>query len=462
MKKQTVRKRFLRRFFCEYFDLNRSKEKDEITIESIKKGVEFKGPSLWILMCATFIASLGLNVNSTAVIIGAMLISPLMGPIMGIGLAMGQNDFELMKKSLKNFAITTSLSITTATIYFYFTPLNEVQSELLARTSPTIYDIFIALWGGMAGIIALATKDKGNVIPGVAIATALMPPLCTAGFGLATGNLMYSAGAFYLYFINTVFISLATFIGVRIMKFPRKEFIDKQKERIVKRYIITTVVVTMCPAIYLTYNIVQETIYKKKADKFISKELVLPETQILSKEISTSPKEIKLVVMGKEIPEERIQEIKMKMSHYDLSSTKLYIYQNIKNGEVGIDNIKKMVLEDFYKNSEEKIAAQELKIDSLNKLLYEYNNNTRTDQKLASEVKVLYKQVESLALTSSIRFQTDNLKADTLVYAIINCKDKMTEDNKNTLKEWLKARTECPKLEMIITTNKNERGTREM
>lgn len=207
------RKKYLiRKFYDDYLDLNKSMEDEQLTVESIRNGVEFRGANLWILVFATFIASLGLNVNSTAVIIGAMLISPLMGPIMGVGLAIGINDFELMKRSLKSYFIATVFSVTTATIYFAFTPLDEVQSELLARTSPTIYDVFIALVGGLAGIVAVATKEKGNVIPGVAIATALMPPLCTAGFGLATGNLLYFLGAFYLYFINSVFISLATFL----------------------------------------------------------------------------------------------------------------------------------------------------------------------------------------------------------------------------------------------------------
>ena len=195
------RKKYLiRKFYDDYLDLNKSMEDEQLTVESIRNGVEFRGANLWILVFATFIASLGLNVNSTAVIIGAMLISPLMGPIMGVGLAIGINDFELMKRSLKSYFIATVFSVTTATIYFAFTPLDEVQSELLARTSPTIYDVFIALVGGLAGIVAVATKEKGNVIPGVAIATALMPPLCTAGFGLATGNLLYFLGAFYLYF----------------------------------------------------------------------------------------------------------------------------------------------------------------------------------------------------------------------------------------------------------------------
>lgn len=231
---------YIKQFFGEYLDLRKDKDNEALIVESIRNGVEFKGTNLWILIFAIFIASLGLNVNSTAVIIGAMLISPLMGPIMGVGLAIGQNDFELLKRSLKSYLVATVFSVITSTIYFSLTPLDEVQSELLARTSPTIYDVLIALCGGLAGIIALSTKEKGNVIPGVAIATALMPPLCTAGFGLATGNLLYFLGAFYLYFINSVFISLATFIGVRVMHFQRKEFVDKEREKLVKKYMLNS------------------------------------------------------------------------------------------------------------------------------------------------------------------------------------------------------------------------------
>ena len=188
----------IKNYIKELFDLRKSKENEELTVISIRNGVVFKGPNLWVLIFAIFIASLGLNVNSTAVIIGAMLISPLMGPIMGFGLAVGISDFELLKQSFRSYLLTTFISVVASTLYFSLTPLNEVQSELLARTTPNIYDVLIALFGGLAGIIALSTKDKGNVIPGAAIATALMPPLCTAGFGLATGNIYYFLGAFYL------------------------------------------------------------------------------------------------------------------------------------------------------------------------------------------------------------------------------------------------------------------------
>ena len=208
----------IRDFFVRNFDVRQEKEDELETIESIKKGIEFKGTNLWVLIFATFVASLGLNTNSTAVIIGAMLISPLMGPIMGFGLGLGISDFDLIKRSFRNFATATVFSVITSTLFFLISPISEAQSELLARTQPTVYDVLIAFFGGLAGIVASSTKSKGNVIPGVAIATALMPPLCTAGFGLASGNLYYFFGAFYLYFINTVFISLATYVVVRLLK----------------------------------------------------------------------------------------------------------------------------------------------------------------------------------------------------------------------------------------------------
>jgi uncharacterized hydrophobic protein (TIGR00271 family) len=218
-------------FFKEIFDLQEGKEEEYNTIETIKKGIEFKGTNLWVLIFAIFIASIGLNVNSTAVIIGAMLISPLMGPIMGLGLGLGIYDFELIKKSLKNLTIAVVISLTTSSLYFLLTPLREAQSEILARTYPTIWDVFIAFLGGLAGIIAITRKDKGNAIPGVAIATALMPPLCTAGYGIASGNFLFFLGAFYLFFINSVFISLSTFLIVRFLKFPQINFVDLKLEK---------------------------------------------------------------------------------------------------------------------------------------------------------------------------------------------------------------------------------------
>lgn len=443
-------KYLIKGFIEKYLDLNKNKEDEQLTVETIRNGVEFKGANLWILIFATFIASLGLNVNSTAVIIGAMLISPLMGPIMGVGLAIGQNDFELLKRSLKNYLVATLFSVITATLYFSFTPLNEVQSELLARTSPTIYDVFIALFGGMSGIVALSTKEKGNVIPGVAIATALMPPLCTAGFGLATGNLLYFLGAFYLYFINSVFISLATVIGVRVMHFQLKAFVDKEREKMVKRYIVLIALGTMIPAVYLTYGIVKETFYQSAANHFISKEMDFPETQVLDRKISYDTKEIRVVLIGKEVPEDRIVEARSKLKDYKLNNTKLVVFQGVNNSTADISNIRSMVMEDFYRNSEKELASQKQKIDSLEKIVQLHKETGMADMKIASEMKVLFPAVNTLAMTQTLKLNIEAVQTDTVTYVILGCEKAPSATEKKKMSEWLKTRTGAKKLKLIV------------
>lgn len=440
----------IKKFLNEYLDLRKDKYNELETIESIRKGVEFKGANLWILIFAIFMASLGLNVNSTAVIIGAMLISPLMGPIMGIGLAVGLNDFELMKRSLKSFLITTAFSVATATIYFLFTPLNEAQSELLARTSPTIYDVFIALFGGLAGVVALSTKDKGNVIPGVAIATALMPPLCTAGFGLATGNLIYFLGAFYLYFINSVFISVATFIGVRVMHFQRKEFVDKAKEKKVRQYIVLLVVLTMCPAIYLTVGIVKSTFFESAANNFINKELNFQNTQILDRKISYEKREIKVVLIGTEVPDASIALARDKMKEYKLEKTTLIVHQGMNNEGVDISSIRAMVMEDFYKNSEQRLLEQQKKITLLESSLQTYKGYDELSKQLVPELQVLYPSTKSLSISRTVEMNVDSLRADTLILAVMKFDRILKSAEKDKISEWLKARLKADKLKLIV------------
>lgn len=441
----------VRRFFSEYLDLRKNKDNEALTVESICNGVEFKGANLWILIFAILIASLGLNVNSTAVIIGAMLISPLMGPIMGVGLAIGQDNFELLKRSLKSYLVATVFSVITATLYFSLTPLNEVQSELLARTSPTIYDVLIALCGGLAGIIALSTKEKGNVIPGVAIATALMPPLCTAGFGLATGNLLYFLGAFYLYFINSVFISLATFIGVRVMHFQRKEFVDKERGRLVKRYIIIVTLATMCPAIYLTYGIVKNTIYEASANRFINEELDFGDTQVIDRKISFEKKEIRVVLIGNEVTETEIAAAKDNLKHFNLADTRLVVLQGMNNESMDIGSIKAQVMEDFYKNSEKRLLEQQARIRSLENELDAYAAYNAVDKNIMTELKVLYPTARSIAMAKAVELQADSTRADTLAIALVKFSGKKPDTNEQgKIAQWLKARIGAKRLELVV------------
>ena len=440
----------IKNYIKEFFDLRKSKENEELTIESIRHGVIFKGTNLWVLIFAIFIASLGLNVNSTAVIIGAMLISPLMGPIMGFGLAVGISDFELLKQSFKSYLLTTFISVVTSTLYFSLTPLNEVQSELLARTSPTIYDVLIALFGGLAGIIAVSTKEKGNVIPGAAIATALMPPLCTAGFGLATGNIFYFLGAFYLYFINSVFISFATYLGVRFMHFKRKDFVDKQREQMVRRYIIALVLATMCPAFYLTYGIVKTTFYEASANSFIAKEFDFEHTQVISRKISYDEKEIRVVLVGNELTQPELDKVHNSLKHYNLEDTKLTIVQGMNSDNLDMGMLKAQVMEDFYKDSEERLQEQQEEILRLRNELRNYTTYHQLNQQIVPELKVLYPQVESVSLSQMEVLTVDSMQKDTLIMVLMGLKEEMNAVQMQQMQEWLKTRTGAKKMKLVV------------
>ena len=441
---------FIKDFFNQYFDLRKDKDDEKVIMESIRSGVEFRGANLWILIFAIFVASLGLNVNSTAVIIGAMLISPLMGPIIGMGLAVGINDFELLKRSMKSYALATVTSVVTATIYFALTPLDEAQSELLARTSPSIYDVLIALFGGLAGIVALSTKDKGNVLPGVAIATALMPPLCTAGYGLATGQLIYFLGAFYLYFINSVFISLATFLGTRFLHFSKKQFVDKEREKKVKNSIIALVIITMCPAFFMTYSIVRSTIYNSNANSFINNVLNFPNTRVINREIDYEDKSIQVVLFGNEVPETQIAHARDQLKKYKLQNTQLSIIQGVNSDSIDVKSLRSMVMEDFYKDNVERSEKQKAEIAQLKNELEQYTRYNALDNSIIPELKVLYPHAESISLSYAVETEVGTQQRDTLTLAFMRFSPLPKANEREKITEWLKARTGAKKIKLII------------
>ena len=400
----------IKAFFARIFDVRQEKEDEQETIDSIKKGVEFKGTNLWVLIFATFIASLGLNTNSTAVIIGAMLISPLMGPIMGFGLGLGISDFELIKRSFRNFAIATVFSVITSFIYFLISPISEAQSELLARTQPTLYDVLIAFFGGLAGIVASSTKSKGNVIPGVAIATALMPPLCTAGFGLATGNLYYFFGAFYLFFINSVFISLATYLVVRVLKYPKKVFLDKDHEKRVTRYVGIIVIFTIVPSLFLSYRLVKTTYFNQQVLNYVNTELAFPNTQILSKTITNTSdkKEIKVVLIGDNVSDSTIESARNRLPNYGLKDVSLVVQQGFSEQETDINKLKSLLMQDLYKNSEQVLRTQAMQIDSLQRELKSYHDDRLLAEQIKPEVKVLFPFVREISCTHTCLIPVDS------------------------------------------------------
>ena len=442
-------------FIEEYLDVRRDKSDESEAVKSIREGVEMKGATIWILIAAILLASLGLNVNSTAVIIGAMLISPLMGPIMGVGLAIGLGDFDLMKRSFKNYLVVTLFSVVTATLFFLISPsVSDGQSELLARTSPTIYDVFIALFGGAAGFIALSTTKKGSVIPGVAIATALMPPLCTAGFGLATGNLIYFLGAFYLYFINSVFICVATYLGTRVMRFSRLQYVDKEREKKVRKYIVWVVVLTMIPALYLTYGILNDTIYEGSVNRFVNEQLSFDNAQVVDKKVERDGmKELRVVLVGREVPDSTIILAQRRMIDYKLGDTKLVVLQGVSGQQAAtmdITSVRAQVLEDFYKNGEVKLQQQAVLIDSIQNMLNAYLTYDELAKTLMPEMKVLYPQVSRFSLSKSLEMSVDSARFDTVTFVVIQLNRRMTEAEKAKMIEWMKARTNSKELKLLI------------
>ena len=443
----------LRDFLLDRFNLEEDKANENEIVDAIKKGIEFRGTNVWVLIFAIFIASIGLNVNSTAVIIGAMLISPLMGPIMGIGLGIGINDFELIKKAFKNLAIATAISVLTSSLYFFISPLSDAQSELLARTTPTIWDVMIALFGGLAGIVAATRKNISNVIPGVAIATALMPPLCTAGFGLATGNFSFFFGAFYLFFINSVFISLSSFIIVRFLKFNKTTLLDRAKETKVRRYILAVVIITVIPSIILAYNIVTRSIIEKKVQEFINNEFDFNNTQVISKKLISDNDKTKLEVflLGEVISSDVVNILKKKLHNYNLENIELNIKQGVgENAIPDLATLRSSVIEDLYRKNEDIIKNKDKKISLLESELSLLKAETFPVEDISNEIKALNKNLSEFTISKNIYKNFKSEKTDTIAFAYAKFLRKPSSSELKSLQDWLSERIKNSKVKLVV------------
>ena len=434
-----------------YFNLLPHKEDEQDIVAQVNSDITFRGGKLWVLMFAILIASLGLNVNSTAVIIGAMLISPLMGPIIGMGFALGTNDIDMLKRAVKNYAVATLISILTATFYWLVTPIDDAQSELLARTSPTLYDVLIAFCGGAAGIIAMCTKGKGNVIPGVAIATALMPPLCTAGFGLGTGNLHYFLGAFYLFFINTVFIALATLAGVRIMHFEKKVFISEERSRKVRHIITTIVIITLVPAAIMTASIVQQSIFERNVSHFVKAELSQNGTQLLSTDVDDESKTLRVVAVGREINERNIADAESHMSHYGLEKYRLAVIQGAQSDSLLTLNSRLNQLSATREADHQKMLELSQQNNELQSQLDEYTRYETLGGEISREAKALFPTVTNISLARMAKQQEEGAH---FVVAVVETPAGSVFGEVQRLRQWLKARTEADSVAVFITKKK--------
>lgn len=440
----------LRHFLSDKFNLDDDKADQAEVIENIRRGVEFRGTNLWILMFAIVIASVGLNVNSTAVIIGAMLVSPLMGPIMGIGLSLGINDFELLKRSFKNFLFSVGVSLAVSTIYFSISPALTTQSELLARTTPTIWDVLIASFGGLAGIVAQSRRDRtSTVIPGVAIATALMPPLCTAGFGLATGNWAYFGGAFYLFFINAVFIAFATFFIVRFLKYERKHFLDPKRAKRVRHYMVIIITATLVPSVILAYSIVQRAVFENNAKIFIERVLTFEKSEVMSSIVTYSRQgnTIEVMLIGDPISSEIIHLAENQLTNYKLNNTKLIVRQASMGEKMDNSQMQNILL-----TNNQIINDKNLIITQLESQIALLSRDTIPSQDIARELGALWSELDRVTISKAPSTSVDGKKGPMMVVCVISTKDgiNLAKVDREKLEKWLEQRTKSQNVKLIV------------
>jgi uncharacterized hydrophobic protein (TIGR00271 family) len=453
----------LRSFLSELLNI-RTNTDMQATKESIIADIPFKGHTSWILICSIFIASIGLNANSTAVVIGAMLISPLMGPILGLGFSLATNDIDLLNRSLKNFMVMVGLSVVTAFLFFWIFPLRDESSELLARVKPDIRDVLIAFFGGTALVIARARKGTmASVIFGVAIATALMPPLCTVGFGLAIGNASYALGALYLFLINTIFIAIATFLVIKYLGFPMERYANSARRRTIARIASISGIVVMIPATYTFYGVLQESLFKRDAQAFLRETVEsypFDNGGIYRKEFATldynkgDQSEISVMLLGAaSVPEEVITTWRIRLQSYD--RLKETLFEVIQSTDADDPNSMQYVLE-LYENKKSELSSKEDQIKLLeNEIirLKESMSLTIPFNAVTTEIVAAFPEINRVGY--SARVQTDFSNQDTLPVFEIDYNQTLTAGTKEELnpriKNWLKARLQLDTL--LIRSN---------
>lgn len=418
----------------------------EAAERSIRNNIEFKGPNAWILAVAVIIASVGLNVNSIPVVIGAMLISPLMGPIFGLGLGLGVNDIQLMKSSGKNLLVMVSISLVVAFLYFVITPLSlSNPTELLARTSPTFYDVLIALFGGFAGILEQCRKEKGTVFSGVAIATALMPPLCTAGYGLACGEMSYFLGALYLFFINCTFIMMATYVGVKYFRFRPTEFLDETIGKRTKRLTTALIIIFIIPSIWSAVLLIQQNNFNVNATSFAEHrstygKSILYDYKIDHKDNTT----LTLFFTGETLSERDKDELYSVAAEYDIAKEQIQIRDYAMEDKSDMNAFK-----DIYEKKESIISAKEQEIVMLKNELDKIRSNELEYDRISKEIFSIKSSVSDVTITRGQSFNRDSTAGNSIIYVTVTSADSIATGELDELEEWLKVRLNTGTVEVM-------------
>ena len=389
----------------------------------IRSNIDFKGPNAYILAFAIIVASVGLNTNSIAVIIGAMLISPLMGPIFGIGYGLGTNDTSFLKKSFKNLIVMVVISILASTVYFLVSPLElENPTELLTRTNPTIYDVFIALFGGSAGIIEISRKDKGTVISGVAIATALMPPLCTAGFGLATGSL----------------------------KFPMATFTDPAKQKRVSRWIAALVIIIIIPSVYSAVIMIRENNFSHTAKEFIAANKELSRSYIYDHSIDfrAKPPKVELFIAGEALSHEELNLIYKSAHEFGFTDDQIIISQNAATDQREMTD--RVAIQSIYERSDQEILKREQIIDTMRKELQSYKTRELPYEQITNELLAQYPGLTNVTMTRGYSINPDSLgKRQEEILIILSAEKPISKENVEKIRKWLTVRLDFENIKLL-------------
>lgn len=459
MQSETVREEVrkisgVKRYFKNLFDMRGDMMSYDEISRMMDENTEIHGSNMWILMLAIFIASIGLNVNSTAVIIGAMLVSPLMSGIMSMGYSLAVKDVQLLEKAAVRFGTQVAISLITSTIYFLISPLSEPTSEMIARTSPTVWDVMIALFGGIAGMIGNTRKVKGNVIPGVAIATALMPPLCTVGYGIARLDVTFILGAGYLFLINTLFIALSSAFVTAVMRVPHVHKLSPERQKRVNAWLTAVTVIAIVPSVYIGARTVFSSVINSSIDSYISKEFVFSDSQVVQTSTDTENKIINVSVIGEHLPDETIDVLRGQLANYGLSDYTLRVTQNMIPDYSQSDDTERIT-----------IAVQESKINELNAriarqeeeydLLKDEYDSMVNDSKNAldfSEVAQKASQIFTELKNCSCGFMNDGRGYYVLFYA--DTEYPMDDARAETVRNWIVTETGTDDVRTVINAQK--------
>ena len=437
---------------------------DEIDYEnasaSIRKNIAFRGTNVYILACAIIIASVGLNVNSIPVIIGAMLVSPVMGPILGFGLGLGTRDNLLVKNSMKNFGVMVVISIVASALFFLLSPLSLAHpSELLARTNPTIYDVLIALFGGLAGIIETSRKDKGTVISGVAIATALMPPLCTVGYGISIWKGQVIFGALYLFLINSIFIALATFAAVKYFSFPVVENTDESHRRLPKHWMAIILIIVIVPSIISAISVIRENNFTIHAERLVAENKNLGKCFIYDHKATYSRKapKLELFLAGESLTDEAKKQFYNSAEEYGITRSQIVFHEDATIMKQDLSETE--IMKGFFEHSDQQIKVLNDSIMKLDKQLSDFKGKELPVEAVSKELFAQYPDIQSLSLSRGAIMNAGSPAETEQIVAILTIDKPMDAELHARIERWLKARLNNENIVVVEQIAEKEKAT---